>query len=220
MTGDYRGEQQYNRGRQSRDTRDSRDHGRYSGGRDHERGGRGRGSDYEQDRRGIPLSQLDPVTTEASRKAIGVAIEVHKALGPGYDRDVYLAAILFELDALGVEYKQNYSMPIEYKGKVIGKTTATLFVNNRFVLDVMSKPEEITSHERLVMRAQLKAASVDLGLIINFGERRLKDGLVRVVNIEKLTKEKGLMFDEQQEYDDSRPRSSRREEGPELADFN
>jgi len=67
-----------------------------------------------------------------------------------------------------------------------------------------------------VMRSQLKAANLDLGLIINFGERRLKDGLVRVVNVEKITKEKGLSFD----HDEDGPVAhSEPSDTGEMADF-
>ncbi len=51
----------------------------------------------------------------------------------------------------------------------------------------------------MALRGQLKAADLDLGLIINFAERRLKDGLVRVLNIDKINFERG---DDGMEEDD------------------
>ena len=50
----------------------------------------------------------------------------------------------------------------------------------------MDEPREIDGLDRTTLRAQLRAADLELGLIINFGERRLKDGLVRVLNPDKL----------------------------------
>lgn len=211
MTGEYRDDRSYNsasrgsgRGRSDgrSDSRDGRGDGRSDGRSDGRGDGRGDGRDSRggsygggPERRGIPLSELDPITTDASRKAIGAAIEVHKALGPGFAKEVYAAAVRMELDALGVTYELDHKFPVTYKEKQIGSTTAAMYVEGRFLLDVMGRPEPVTTHERLVMRSQLKAANLDLGLIINFGERRLKDGLVRVVNVEKITKEKGLSFD-------------------------
>ncbi len=221
MPGDYRGDNSHARPRQGRESNGFRDsNGKESGYRDSgPRGASRRSGEYDNDRRGIPLSQLDPTTTDASRKAIGVAIEVHKALGPGYSSDIYLAAVRSELEALGLDYKLSHSLPVEYKGKTIGQTVVPLLVHGRFLLDILSKGDAVTTYERLVMRAQLKASNLDLGLIINFGERRLKEGLVRVINIEKLTREKGVSFDEHASYDDHLAPTSQREEGPELADF-
>lgn len=168
----------------------NRDGGRgRSRGRD--RGGARSGAD---DRRGIPLSVLDPATTESSRKLIGAAIEVHKNLGPGYDATTYANALKLELANAGVSVKHGHQIDVIYHGKKIGETSTDLFIDSRFFVDVLARPGQVGTFERLALRAKLKSADLELGLIINFAERRLKDGLVRVVNIEKIQKEKGLDF--------------------------
>ncbi len=165
--------------------------GRSGGGRGDSRGG-GRGGE----RRGIPLSELPTELTESSRKLIGVAIEVHKALGPGYEKSVYLAAVRAELDAQGIVYKPDFTAAVKYRDKQIGTVKADLYVEDRFLVEVMSRHGEVSTSERLALRAQLKAANLDLGLIINFSERRLKDGLVRVLNVDKINAERGVSFDD------------------------
>ncbi len=182
---------------------DYRSGGGYGGGG---RGGHGRGGGHSgghgghggggHERRGIPLSDLPPELTESSRKAIGCAIEVHKALGPGYDRATYAAALRMELDGQGIPYKVDHVIPVKYQDKKIGEVVADMFVEDRFILAVMSRPGEVGTYERLALRAQLKAADLDLGLIINFAERRLKDGLVRVLNIDKINAERDEGHDE------------------------
>lgn len=137
-------------------------------------------------RRGTPLSDLDPKLTEISRKTIGCAIEVHMELGPGYDESVYLKALMHELNAEGVAHKTGQTFPVHFDDEVVGEVTADLWVADRFIVEVMARPGEVTSFERAQLRSQLRAADVELGLIINFGERRLKDGLVRVLNPDKL----------------------------------
>ena len=154
-------------------------------------GGPGGSGGGDRPRRGTPLSDLDPALTEVSRKVIGFAIEVHMALGPGYDESVYTAALRQELDAAGIAHRAGHTLTVNYKGKQIGQTTADLFVDNRFLVEVMARPGEIGGYERAVLRSQLRSADVELGLIINFGERRLKDGLVRVLNPDKLNANKG-----------------------------
>ncbi len=170
---------------------------RPGGGRDDRRGypggGRGneRGGGGDRERRGTPLSELDPALTEVSRKVIGCAIEVHMELGPGYSEEVYLNALKMELDAQQVGYKVGHSFDVYFDDKVVGTSVADLWVGDRFIVELLARPGEIGSFERNALRAQLRAADVELGLIINFGERRLKDGLVRVLNPDKLNELRG-----------------------------
>lgn len=172
-----------------RDNRDNRGNRGGGGGGGGHRGGPG-GPRHE--RRGVPLSELDPTTTEASRKVIGAAIEVHRALGPGFSRDVYAGALRSELDALSVKYEVGKMLDVRYKDKVVGQVATDLFVEGRFLVTVAAISGPVGTSERMSLRAQLKAADFELGLIVNFGERRLKDGLVRVVNIDKIRAEKGV----------------------------
>lgn len=157
-------------------------------GRGGYRGGHGHGHDRgpDADGRGVPLSDLDPALTEVSRKLIGCAIEVHKALGPGYEKDVYLKAVQAELEANGVSFKAGHKVAVIYRGREVGQHGTDLFIENRFFADILAQRGEIGAMERSGMRAALKAGDLELGLIINFAERRLKDGLVRVLNAEKL----------------------------------
>lgn len=189
---------------------DYRDDGRNRGGRggrsrggyggQNDRGFNDRGSSDRNfnnpngghERRGVPLSDLDPKITEASRKVIGASIEVHKALGPGYTADIYLEALRVELDTIGLGYKARHTFPVSYRSKKVGEVTCGLFVDGLFLVTVMAEPREVDTPDRLQLRAQLKAANLDLGLIINFADKRLTDGLVRVLNIEKINLDRGI----------------------------
>lgn len=143
----------------------------------HERRGR---------RGGLPLSELDPALTEVSRKFIGCAIEVHKGLGPGYGIDIYRKALAKELRKEDVSCDFDKSFDVEYDGEVVGSATADAQIGDRFLVSLLARPGEIGSYERSVLRSQLRAADLELGLVVNFAERRLKDGLVRVLNPDKL----------------------------------
>jgi GxxExxY protein len=144
-------------------------------------GGRGRG-----ERRGLPLAELDPALTAISHKLIGCARDVHMALGPGYEEAVYVEALKAELTAQDIAFKSEHAFPVTYKGQKVGHTVADLYIADRFLVEVMAEPRDVSSYDRAVLRAQLKAGDLELGLIINFAGRLLKDGLVRVLNPEKL----------------------------------
>ena len=82
---------------------------------------------------------------------------------------MYAAALKFELDAQGVKYQSDYEVPIKYKDKPIGMSCADLYVENLFLVAVAARPGPVGTFERMALRGQLKAADLDLGLIINFG---------------------------------------------------
>jgi len=162
--------------------------GRGRGGHGGGGGGRGRGGygGGGGERRGIPLSDLDPALTSISHKVIGCARDVHVALGPGYDHACYMAALQNEMTAQSVKFRVHHAIDVKYKDQKVGQTIADLYIEDRFIVTVMARYGEVGSQERAALRAQLKSADLELGLIINFGGRLLKDGLVRVLNVEKL----------------------------------
>lgn len=189
----------------SNDRRDYNDRGEYrgGGGGGRGRGGRGRGGygggggrgrgrhgghggHGGHDRQGIPLSALDPELTDISRRVIGCAIEVHKALGPGLPIEMYNKALQVEMKEAGIEHAADKKIDVKYQDQLIGQVTASLFVEDRFIVDLVARPGEVGTGERLQTRAKLRALELELGLIINFAQRRLKDGLVRVLNPDQL----------------------------------
>lgn len=131
--------------------------------------------------------ELDPALTEVSRRVIGCAIEIHKALGPGFDASVYENALSNELTDAGVKHHVGHEFPVRYHDREVGAHRIGLFVDDRFIVDVMAADAEVSGFDRSALRALLRAADLELGLIINFHRRRLKDGgLVRVLNPDKI----------------------------------
>lgn len=129
---------------------------------------------------------MDPELTDISRRVIGCAIEVHKALGPGLPIEIYGAALGVELASAGIAHEADTSIEVRYAGKVVGQVRASLLVEDRFIVDLVARPGDVGTGERLQTRAKLRALELELGLIINFAQRRLKDGLVRVLNPDQL----------------------------------
>ncbi len=175
--------------------------GRHGGGHG---GGRGHGRGHGHDRQGIPLSALDPELTDISRRVIGCAIEVHKALGPGLPIEMYNKALQIEMKEAGIEHVADRTIDVKYQDQLVGQVTASLFVEDRFIVDLVARPGDVGTGERLQTRAKLRALELELGLIINFAQRRLKDGLVRVLNPDQLKEllEERQKAQEEEEYED------------------
>ena len=151
---------------------------------------------HSRGRRPTPLSDLDPALTEISRRVIGCAIETHKELGPGYPLEIYKKALSHELKHEEISYETDKSFTVEFDGEDIGSVTADVYVGDRFLLKLLADSSEVEGSARSELRATLRAADLELGLIINFGQRRLKDGLVRVLNPD------ALRSDDDEDYDD------------------
>ncbi len=114
---------------------------------------------------------------------IGAAIEVHRELGgPGLLEEVYESAMAWELGLRGVAVKRQVPVPVIYKGQEVKKPLfLDLLVADRVIVEVKA-----VENFNLLFKSQLltylRLTGKNLGLIINFGEKFVKDGIHRVVN--------------------------------------
>ncbi len=119
------------------------------------------------------------MSDELTEKIIGAAIEVHRELGPGLLESIYEEALRYEFDLQGIKYKRQAPADIIYKGKVIKGQKIDILVENEVVVEIksLSKLPEVALAQTL---SYLKATNLRRGLIVNFGEKRLVDGIKRV----------------------------------------
>ena len=119
---------------------------------------------------------------EISEKIIGAAIEVHRILGPGLLESVYEDALCHELHLRGVQFIRQQNVPIPYKGIKLGTDLRLdLLVENKVIVDLKAK-EILSKIDKPKLLTYLRLSEKRLGLIINFHEELLKDGVHRVVN--------------------------------------
>jgi GxxExxY protein len=120
---------------------------------------------------------------ELSGKIIGAAIEVHRELGgPGLLEDVYEEALCHELQLRGLEVQRQVGVMIEYKGKLLKKRLVLdLLVNGEIIVEVKSV-DLFNDIYQAQLLTYLRLTKKHLGLVINFGEKQVKDGVHRVVN--------------------------------------
>jgi GxxExxY protein len=114
---------------------------------------------------------------------IGAAIEVHRELGgPGLLEDVYEEALCYELQLIGLEVQRQVGVAIEYKGKPLRKRLVLdLLVNEEIIVEVKSV-DVYNDIFQAQLLTYLRLTKKHLGLVINFGEKHVKDGVHRVVN--------------------------------------
>lgn len=123
------------------------------------------------------------VQESLTEKIIGAAIEVHRVLGgPGLLESAYEEALAEELLQCGLSVKRQVTCPINYKGK----TLQTLLRIDLLVEDSVIIECKATTDHNPIFEAQcltyLRLLKVKVGLVINFGQKFLKNGIHRVVN--------------------------------------
>lgn len=120
---------------------------------------------------------------ELSGIIIGAAIEVHRELGgPGLLEDVYEEALCHELELRGLVVRRQVGLKIQYKGKLLKKRLVLdLIVNDLVIIEVKSVEDYHDIFEAQVL-TYLRLTAKKLGLVINFGEKYVKDGVHRVAN--------------------------------------
>ena len=118
---------------------------------------------------------------ELSRLAIGAAIEVHRLQGPGLIESIYERCLMRELELLKLATANQQVVRIEYKGLVFDEPLRfDVLVENCLLLELKCVQEVLPVHKAQLL-SYMKLLDVPLGLIINFHELKLIDGVVRVI---------------------------------------
>ena len=118
-----------------------------------------------------------------SGEVIGAALAVHRELGPGLLESVYQNCLLYELQERGLEAASEVTLPIHYRGRKVcdGGLRIDLLVEDRLVVELKSVDKVQPIHLKQVL-TYLRLAQKPLGLLINFNEVLLKDGITRIAN--------------------------------------
>jgi GxxExxY protein len=120
---------------------------------------------------------------EISRVIVENAIEVHRVLGgPGLIESVYEEAMVEELTLRGMKVERQLSVPIVYKGKRLASPLRLDLKINGLVLVDNKAVTEWNPIFEAQMLTYLRLTNLKLGLVINFGEQHVKNGIHRVVN--------------------------------------
>lgn len=123
------------------------------------------------------------IENEISHKIIGAAIEVHRTLGgPGLLESVYESSLCHELTLAGLQIQKQLMIPVKYKNTVVRDPLCLdTLVENKVIIEVKATEMEHAIHKTQLL-TYLRLTGIKLGLLINFGQGCVKDGVHRVVN--------------------------------------
>ncbi|MCF7921576.1 MAG: GxxExxY protein [Candidatus Marinimicrobia bacterium] len=99
-------------------------------------------------------------------------MEVHKALGPGFLESVYEEALKVELGFQGINFESQKQFPITYRGQEIKQFSCDLVVENKIILELKAL-KQLGDIERAQVINYLKVTGLQLGILMNFGEKSL-----------------------------------------------
>ena len=117
-----------------------------------------------------------------SKLVLDAAFKVHTKLGSGLLESVYEVILAHELTKSGLSVERQKPMPIEYDGIRFDEAyRADLVVDSKVIVEIKSVAALNAAHAKQVL-TQLRLSGLKLGLLINFGEAHLKNGIKRLIN--------------------------------------
>jgi len=119
---------------------------------------------------------------ELAHAIIGIAIDIHKTLGPGLEKDTYLECLTHELTQLNYQIQRDVKRDLFYKNLKLSQAIhIDLLVNDILVVEIETV-ETVSELEIQKLLKILKNGNHKLGLVINFNSTLLKNGIRRVSN--------------------------------------
>jgi GxxExxY protein len=124
------------------------------------------------------MRDINDVTGEV----VDAAYRLHSRLGPGLLESAYRLALTADLQRRGLQVEQEKSISFTYNGMVIENAfRVDLLIESRVVVELKSLEKLAPVHAKQVL-TYLNLLNLPVGLLINFGAVRLKDGMNRIIN--------------------------------------
>jgi GxxExxY protein len=110
--------------------------------------------------------------SELTGKIIGCCMTVHSTLGTGFQEVIYQRALAIELSLANISFAREFEMPIHYREEHIGTRRVDFLVENEISVELkaLTKLEDVHFAQAI---NYLEAYNLEVGLLINFGERSL-----------------------------------------------
>ena len=125
---------------------------------------------------------MDEKLERIASDVVDASMQLHMALGPGLLESVYCVILQKKLEALGYKVEREVAIPVEFEGTRFEMgSRADLAIDRCFLVELKSVEKLAPVHLKQLL-TYLKLADIRLGLLVNFGETMLKNGIKRVAN--------------------------------------
>ena len=116
----------------------------------------------------------DATGNDLTYRIIGAAMAVHNEIGPGFKEDVYEKALDVKLNHGEVNVERQYPVPVQFEGEQVAIFHLDLFAESQVVIEVKAFSHQLTNDELAQIINYLKATGAPVGLLFNFGRRKLE----------------------------------------------
>jgi len=123
---------------------------------------------------------VGPETELLVEAILGCGLTVHRELGPGFQESIYHRALCLELEAQGLSFEREKPLVVMYRGYAIPGQRVDLLVGGQVIVEVKAVAALEPVHLAQVL-SYLKTMRLRVGLLFNFREALLKNGIRRVV---------------------------------------
>jgi GxxExxY protein len=119
---------------------------------------------------------------ELSKIIVNCCFKIHTSLGPGLLESIYEELLAYELQKADLSFTRQQGIPVVYEGvKMDLGFRSDIIVENKVIVEIKSIETIAPVHQKQLL-TYLKLTGLKLGLLINFNEALIKDGIQRIVN--------------------------------------
>lgn len=119
---------------------------------------------------------------DIAKIVVDLCLKIHKILGPGLLESVYEEVLVYELKKLGLLVVRQTGIPVVYETVRLDiGFKADVIIENKVILELKSVENLLPVHKKQLL-TYLKLTNMKLGLLINFNENMIKNGITRIAN--------------------------------------
>ena len=119
---------------------------------------------------------------DLTKLVIGLCLKIHKTLGPGLLETVYEEVLVHEIRKLGIAIARQVGIPVQYENVILDLGfRVDLIIDDKVILELKSVETVLPIHKKQLL-TYLKLTGKRIGLLINFNETLMKNGITRIAN--------------------------------------
>ncbi|SRR6266498_4579069 len=116
----------------------------------------------------------DATDNDLTYRIIGAAMAVHNEIGYGFKEEVSENALEAKLNQAGIQVERQYEVHVQFEGEQVAIFYLDLFAEQQVIVEVKAVSHQLTNDELAQVINYLKATGAPVGLLFNFGRRRLE----------------------------------------------